>query len=50
MPFRNPASLTILVLVTPWADRSPVLAAMLNPALLAAIIAAAAAEYERGRR
>ena len=47
MPFRNPASLTILVLVTPWADRSPVLAAMLNPALLAAIIAAAAAEYER---
>jgi hypothetical protein len=41
------ASLTILVFVTSWADRSPVLAAMLNPALLAVVIAAAAAEYER---
>jgi len=41
------AGLTILVFVTSWADRSPVLAAMLNPALLAVIIAAAAAEYER---
>jgi hypothetical protein len=41
------ASLTILVFVTSWADRSPVLAAMLNPALLALVIAAAAVEYER---
>jgi hypothetical protein len=47
MTLRNAVSLTILDLVTPWAERSPVVAAMLNPALLATIIAAAAAEYER---
>ncbi len=37
----------MLVPVTPWTDRSPVVAAMLNPALLATIIATAAEEYER---
>ena len=47
MTLRNAASLAILDLVTPWAERSPVVAAMLNPALLATISAAAAAEYER---
>jgi hypothetical protein len=31
----------------PWADRSPEAAALLNPALLAAISAAAASQYER---
>lgn len=36
-----------MTFVTSWADRSPVVAAMLNPALLATITAAAAAEYER---
>jgi hypothetical protein len=33
--------------VTTWVERSPVSAAMLNPALLAAITAAAAEEYRR---
>jgi hypothetical protein len=33
--------------VTTWVERSPVAAAMLNPALLAAVTAAAAAEYTR---
>jgi hypothetical protein len=33
--------------MTSWADRSPVVAAMLNPALLAAVTAAAAEEYSR---
>src|SRR4051794_39322715 len=33
--------------MTPWQDRSPVMAAMLNPALLAVVTAIAAEEYER---
>jgi hypothetical protein len=33
--------------MTSWADRSPVVAAMLNPALLATVTAAAAEEYTR---
>jgi hypothetical protein len=36
-----------VVPVTAWANRSPVITAMLNPALLAAVIAIAAEEYER---
>jgi hypothetical protein len=37
----------MLSLVTTWVERSPVPAAMLNPALLAAVSAAAAEEYTR---
>lgn len=44
---KSATKMTLLGLVTLWADRSPVVAAMLNPALLATITAAAAAEYER---